>query len=45
MLGKEKCIEVFEDCELRAKENLIEAEKAFMGNYLQVTEALPPGTI
>ena len=38
-------MDVFEDCEHRAKENPIEAEKAFMGNYLQVTEALPPGTI
>lgn len=45
MLGKEKCIDVFEDCENKAKENPKESEKAFMGNYLEVTEALPPGTI
>jgi len=45
MQGRDRCLNTFSHVEALAKENPDELEKAFMDKFLEVEEAIPPGTI
>ena len=45
MKGKDRCIHTFSDLEQAAKEDPGEEEKKFKDVYLEIEEALPPGSI
>mmetsp|Transcript_38811 Transcript_38811/g.58991 ORF Transcript_38811/g.58991 Transcript_38811/m.58991 type:complete len:234 (+) Transcript_38811:140-841(+) len=45
MKAKDVCTNIFSHVEALAKENPEEDEKKFMDEYIEVTEALPPGAI